>query len=324
MTGPISRVGRAFLALLLAAQAAGLLAPVAMPPAEAAFPGANGVIVFASDRTTGTGVTNPGGDYELFTMKPDGTGLFQITDNTTHDQEPAWSADGQWLAYTNGGEIYIRRDTFVVVTHRLTTNAASDGQPTFSPDGTRIAFLSGRDGNPEIYVMDIADADNDGNGDNLTRLTNHAAIDDQPAWSPDGAKIAFVRNQGGGNSEIYVMDADGSNPVNLTNNAVFDVEPAWSPDGTKIAFRRSLDSNADLYVMKADGTGQKRLTKGAAFDLAPAWSPDGTKIAFQTSRGGGDDEIFVMKAKPEGRKNRPKARTKNDMADVQPDWQPIP
>jgi Tol biopolymer transport system component len=324
----IPRFPRAFLALLLAAQAAGLLAPVATKPAEAAFPGANGVIAFISNRTTGTGVTNPTGDVEIFVMKPDGTALLQITDNTTQDSDPAWSADGQWLAYVNGGEIFMRRDIPFVQTRRLTTNTASDGAPTFSPDGTKIVFTSQRDGNFEIYVMDTVDSNNDGNGDNPTRLTNHAAFDFDPAWAPDGSKIAFISDRdavGVPIHEIYVMDADGSDPVNLTNNpTASDDSPNWSPDGSKIVFTRRQNNNSDIFVMNADGSGQKRLTKKAAFDGMPAWSPDGTKIVFTSTRGGGDSEIYVMKAKPESKRNRPKARTNNDVGDQQPDWLPIP
>jgi Tol biopolymer transport system component len=302
--------------------ASGLLAPVATNPAEAAFPGDNGKIAFASGRVSG-------GD-KIFAMKPDGTGIEQLSLTTTNDHEPTWSADGGWLAYSSGGEIYMRNydDSGAIVlieTRRLTTNTANDSAPSFSPDLSRIAFVSNRDGNDEIYVMDTADNNSNNDADVQTNLTDTAGPDFDPAWSPDGTKIAFVSSRDGDNFEIFVMDADGSDPVNLTNNAASDFVPAWSPDGSKIAFARSLDGNPDLYVMNADGSGLKRLTKGAADDFSPAWSPDGKKIAFDTNRGGGDLEIYVMKARPEGRKNRPRNLTKNDgVSDREPDWRPKP
>ncbi len=71
-------------------------------PAGAAFPGANGRIVFASSRTAGPGVTNPTGDYEIFTMNPDGSGVKQLTKNKASDTQPAWSPNGQEIAFQSG------------------------------------------------------------------------------------------------------------------------------------------------------------------------------------------------------------------------------
>ena len=349
---------RALLVLLLAAAlAAGLLLVlVGNKPAEAAFPGANGKIAFASDRLTPDNPIPPGQtspDYEIFAMKPDGTKIEQLTSNTADDLYPAWSDDGGWIAWTNyedgDGEIYTRSygggDFFIV--RRLTNNTADDRKPVFAPDGSNtIAFDSTRDGNSEIYVMNTADSNPaDGNADTQTNLTNNAAGDDtEPAWSPllaDGTtKIAFRTDRDSNNHEIYVMDTDGTNQTHLTNNTVADDEPDWSPDGSKIAFSSNRNDSHDIYVMDAkdeinnatgnpgpDGNGDnlKRLTKKAAGDYEPSWSPDGTKIAFKSTRGGGDSEIYAMKAKREGKKNRPKNLTKNDVVgDFWPDWRPIP
>ena len=84
-------------------------------------------------------------------------------------------------------------------------------------------------------------------------------IDRDPAFSPDGPKIAFWSHRDG-NEEIYVMNADGSGQTRLTNNAVGDGQPAFSPDGSKIAFTSAPDGNRAIYVMNADGNGQTRLT----------------------------------------------------------------
>jgi TolB protein len=66
-------------------------------------------------------------------------------------------------------------------------------------------------------------------GSNPVNLTNNPALDAEPAWSPDGTRIAFQTDRDGGNREIYVMNADGSSPVNLTNDLANDGNPAWSP-----------------------------------------------------------------------------------------------
>ena len=205
----------------------------------------------------------------------------------------------------NNSEIYVMDGDGSGQT-RLTNNLDFDTLPAFSPDGRHVAFTSRRDSvgsqvNDEIYVMDAADRDGDGKGDNLTRITNSLVNEFQPAFSPDGNRIAFTSN-GDGNNEIYVMNADGSNPIRLTNNLAIDSRSVFSPDGEKIAFSRrepaSPDTSMrsdDIYVMNANGTDQTRLTFGARADTHANFSPDGETIAFTSARDG-NSEIYVMNA----------------------------
>lgn len=160
-------------------------------------------------------------------------------------------------------------------------------QAANGPFNGKIAFQSFRDGNGELYTMNP-------NGTGQVNITNNPAKDGNPAWSPDGTKIAFDTNRDGGKIEVYVMTADGSNPTRLTFTG-FNFGPAWSPDGTKLAFVSRRDGNAEIYTMNSDGTGQTRLTIGSGgADQDPAWSPDGTKIAFVSDRAGGSNQIYVM------------------------------
>ncbi|MEO8394979.1 MAG: TIR domain-containing protein [Chloroflexota bacterium] len=185
--------------------------------------------------------------------------------------------------------------------------------PKVTPNGGgrgQIAFYTNRDGNYEIYVMNA-------DGSDPRRLTNNAAMDMNPAWSPDGLQIAFDSKQDG-NAEIYAMNADGSNPYKLSDNPAFNAYPAWSLDGTQIAFQSYRDENYEIYIMNADGSSNPRnLSNNSAADYIPAWSPDGTQIAFYSERDG-NLEIYVMNA--DG--SNPHRLTNNLATDFTPAWSP--
>ena len=171
----------------------------------------------------------------------------------------------------------------------------------------KIAFSSTRDGNSEIYVMDI-------DGRNQVRLTDDPADDRDPSWSPNGDRIAFVSDRNNKADHIYVMDSDGGNLMRLTNEAV-SWAPSWSPDGKKIAYTRGRIGN-QLWVMDSDGGNQTQLAR-VGLNLHPAWSPDGRRIAFTAFRAGWP-EIFVMDA--DG-KNEQKL-TQHMTASGHPSWSP--
>ncbi len=149
-----------------------------------------------------------------------------------------------------------------------------------------IVFYSSRDGNPEIYSMNL-------DGSNQRRLTN-ICCNYIPNWSPDGTKIAFYSFRDG-NGQIYSMNADGSNQTRLTNNTAFDAVPVWSPDGTKIAFSSDRDGDREVYVLTLSTSTTAQLTNNTSYDDVPSWSPDGSQLCFESNRDG-DLEIFKMDA----------------------------
>jgi WD40 repeat protein len=241
----------------------------------------------------------------------------------------ATSLQGSWLAFTasknNNSDIYLLDVEAVLqgatsaLTIRLTTDPATDFDPTWSPDGTRIAFRSQRDGNDEIYIMNL-------DGTCQTNVTNDPADDWSPAWSPDGTQIAFAHFfDGNAYSDIAVINVDGTGLKRITTSS--GEYPAWSPDGSRIAFSSARAGNYDIFVMNADGSAQTQLTTDPAYDMSPAWSPDGTQIAFDTQRDsfppkevgiGPEFEIHIINADGSGDTRL----TKNSDEDRFPTWAP--
>ncbi|MCH8977734.1 MAG: PD40 domain-containing protein [Armatimonadetes bacterium] len=156
--------------------------------------------------------------------------------------------------------------------------------------GTKIVFMSQRDDSfGEIYVMNT-------DGSRQTRLTDSYGYDYDPAFSPDGSKIAFTSSRHWEN-DVFTMNADGTGLTRLTDSyhQLSSGSAAFSLDGSQIVFEALRDGNSEIYVMNADGSGQARLTNHPFTDSDPAFSPDGSKIAFMSRRNLNWD-IYIMNA----------------------------
>jgi Tol biopolymer transport system component len=282
-TGMRGRSSRPWSRLLVAVSVVSSLAVVAGSAGDtrAAFSGVNGRVVVQ--------VTAPGGTGEahLWIFHPDkGAGVELTRTAGSHDANPAWSPDGEQIAYNSNalGGAEGNHDLWVVDQdgadrRRITSGSGADVDPSWSPDGTRIAFASDRGGNHDIWSVDAA-------GESVPiRLTASPAADEQPAWSPDGTRIAFVSSRDG-NRELYVMDANGSNQRRLTVSAATDRHPAWSGDGQRLAFDSDRSGNFEVYTMGTDGSDIRDVTQNPALDARPAWSADGRYILFQSERRG--------------------------------------
>jgi hypothetical protein len=187
---------------------------------------------------------------EIYVVDSDGTDLTQLTSNSGPDRSPSWTPDGRGIVYQHGNEVWLM-NADGSGKHRLFAGAL----PSVSPSGLRIAFVrSGR-----VYV-----AKSDGRA--RTRLTRGPS-DTEPAWSPDGQSIVFVRRIGNRPTDLWVIGSNGSGLRRLTRTSDrFESDPAWSPQGDRIVFRGcTLDNppTCDLFTMAASGVGERPLSTAA-------------------------------------------------------------
>jgi Tol biopolymer transport system component/DNA-binding winged helix-turn-helix (wHTH) protein len=180
----------------------------------------------------------------------------------------------------------------------LTSYAGAELHPSFSPDGTQVAFSwnGEKQDNFDIYVKTVG-------SDPPRRLTFDPAVDDFPAWSPDGRYIAFQRGPPQGVvQDFYVVPPTGGTERKLISAVPrrnWATNPlAWSADGKHLAFARdrSVEEPAGIFLIAAEGSPARRLTTAAEPRIhgAPAFSPDGKFLAFATLEGEGAGTLSVL------------------------------
>jgi hypothetical protein len=174
---------------------------------------------------------------------------------------------------------------------QLTHGPSNNIYPRLDPTLSRVVFASDRDGDYELYSMDVE-------GPALLQLTNNDWIDSLPVWSPDGSQIAYVASPNG-NADIFVMQADGTGVVPLTSGPMDDLYPAWSPDGAQLAWVQRAGTIGSVWLMNADGSNMRPLLGPFAMFQHLAWSPDGALIALSFDATG-DGFIDVGVIRPDG------------------------
>jgi Tol biopolymer transport system component len=210
----------------------------------------------------------------------------RLTGDPQAEGNPAWSPDGQRIAYTrdlDGSAIYVINANGTGQ-RRLSPVPGMDTTPSWSPDGTKIVYTRllsppGPGAAPPMTQIRVMNAD--GTGDHV--ILGRTRVSIEPRWSVRN-QIIFASLMHGSQLEIYRMNADGSGLVQLTFTAI-NSDPRWSPDGTRICFGsdRQGGANLNLYLMDADGSHLVQLTHFAPPVEAgdSDWSPDGSKIAFE-------------------------------------------
>ena len=241
-----------------------------------------GSIVFTSN-------IDPAGRWDLFTMRPDGTGVKRLTilpDPKSPFSAPEWSSDGTQVVFTSPSpssrlaQVY-RIDADGSDLTQLTHGTRIDADSAdWSPDGSKIVLKRAGSAEYAIWVMNA-----DGSG--LERLTSEVYDNSDPTFTPDGKHILYA-SQKGGSSAIWIMNADGSDQRRLTPAALEAASPDVSPDGSHVVFGQGGDPSnpASIYTMRINGSAITRLTDPGCcnHDGLPKYSPDGKQIVYLTDR----------------------------------------
>ena len=238
---------------------------------------------------------------QLFSIKPDGSGLKRALQLGVSEGWPSFTKDGKRavlfarLEQSGRAELFLLDLTeannigeFSTIT-RLTFGEDSDFFPSWSPDESQIVFYGHRSGEAQIYVMDA-------DGSNVRDLSKNGIAEQDPTWSSKG-EITF-QSSVSGNADVWIMNGDGSGRTNVSNHPSEDHFGAWSPDGEQIVFSSNRSGKEQLYVMQRDGSKVRRLTHSEYTDRWPRWAGDGSYIVFD--RNDGDKGSNIVLIRPDG------------------------
>ncbi len=214
--------------------------------------------------------------YRLQIADADGYDAKTILESPQPLMSPAWSPDGNRLAYVSFEErnsaIYVQ-DVRTGAREKVVSGAGINSSPAFAPDGQRLAVTRSLEGNPDIYVVDIASKQQ-------RRLTTHEAIDTEASWAPDGSAIVFTSDRGGG-PQIYQVSPNGGDAKRLTFNlGNYNSRASYSPDGKKLVM---VNGGSGYRIVVLDlATGSSRTLTASSLDESPSFAPNGGMIIYAT------------------------------------------
>jgi Tol biopolymer transport system component len=215
-----------------------------------------------------------------------GTGTIEYSSGQVLGRYPTWMPDGTgvyFLSMTREGPRLMEMIGFGA---GKTPLVADPGEisfagewPAVSPDGTTIAMSVGHVDTFQTGWRSARHLDQAlGFAGPLGTAFRVSGVGTEPAWSPNGKQLAFVRASGG-HAHLFVMNADGTDPQQITEGASDDEAPAWSPDGRRLVFCSTNVAvetrQANLFTVSPDGAGLVQLTEGDRYACHPAWGRDG-------------------------------------------------
>ena len=223
-------------------------------------------------------VSSRSGNFDLYIMNADGTGVERVTDHRANDFDPIWMPDGQSLIFSSERDsrsdlyrVWLKDKKVDRLTHHFVGRAI---MPNVSPDGKLVAFAAQtlqrlNFWEFQVHVLDLATG--------KTRALDNSGGACWPSWSPDGRRLANVL-LAKEPSTIQIRNADGSNAREIATGNLWSYYPDWSSDGQTIALSVSPQHHEgedwDLAIVGADGSRQmQRLTTGPGNDRLPDWQP---------------------------------------------------
>jgi TolB protein len=221
----------------------------------------------------------PNKTYQLIVADADGENPRIVMESKEPLMSPAWSPDGLSLAYVSFED---RLPSVYVQTlksgerRRVSAHAGVNQAPAWSPDGKKLALtLSTRDGNLDIYVLDLATQ-------LITRITDDPGIDTEPQWSKDGQNLYFTSDRAGGPQIYKVGIKPGDKPRRLTFQGSYNARPRVSPDESQLAFVTQEDGGYRIATMDLRGRGDVQVLTKGRFDVSPSYAPNGAVIIYAT------------------------------------------
>ena len=225
-------------------------------------------------------VLKQGKKYELQVADADGENAETILSASEPLMSPAWSPDGEQIAYVSM-EGKGRNIKPVIYVQTLATGKrqllagfkGSNSAPAWSPDGKKLAIAMTRDGHSQIYLINA-------NGSGVARWTTSNGIDTEPNWSPDGKWVIFTSDRGG-TPQIYRMPSNGGPAQRLTFEGSYNLSPRFSPDGKSFTFTQR-SGGQDHVALQDIESGQVQVLTDTPGDESPSFAPNGRMILYAT------------------------------------------
>lgn len=229
-------------------------------------------------------VTRSGKRYALRVDHADGTGGESILQSNDPIISPAWSPDGQELAYVSFYEdqkaVVWAQDVSSGARRKLASFRGSNSAPSWAPDGKSLVVTLSRDGFSQLYLIGR-------NGESPRRLTTSQAIDTEGVFSPDGRQIYFVSDRSGG-PQIYRMPVSGGSAERVSFTGGYNISPSISPDGRHLAYISRQNGAFKLYVGEIGKLGNAQAITESSDDESPSFAPNGKLIIYATRTNGRD------------------------------------